>query len=289
MKKVLAIFICTGAIVGCQTEPTKIYRSDRPDFQAQLDSLSRPIQITAETRLVDARSVLDTGLSKVRGSVPLRWEDFTQTTIRGKGSLQNDLDNIARRLALKGLNPEIPVVVFGDGVEGQGDEGRIAWMLMYLGFKDVQTVKVDALKVGRSRGDEPPVQNEKYWSPNIRISLVAEAKEVMGHALGKKPRTIHLIDVRSPKEYFARDKKTENYLDPDLRAVNIFWKEFFTKEGRPNLAIRNQLESVGIKKSDRIVVLSEQGLRSGAVTYALTMMGFTNVGNFSAGWKSLKP
>jgi hypothetical protein len=36
-------------------------------------------------------------------------------------------------------------------------------------------------------------------------------------------------------------------------------------------------------------VISNEGVRSGAVTYALTMMGYSKAGNYAAGWKSLKP
>jgi len=278
MKLVVVALFLVLVNSGCQTQqaPTKIYRDDT---QAQEQSLNRPIVVGDATVLIDARSRLDTGLAKLAGSRPIRWEDFQD----------KDLGALARRLALLGLSPDQQVVVVGDGLRGKGEEGRVAWLLLYLGFQDVQTVDIESIKLRRTNYEEAPKQNAKPWEPRLRLHLLAENREVLKNALGKKPRTLHLIDVRSAKEYFARDKKTEMYLYPDLRAINIDWKEFFTKEGRPSPALKAQIEAVGIRPDDRVIVMSNEGVRSGAVTYAMTMMGYRNVGNYLAGWKSLKP
>lgn len=292
MAKSARYFLTFGIVlvllVGCQQQPTKIYRSGQPSDVEWTKSLNRPIELNAETILVDARPRLATGLTKVPRAIPVHWDDFTRRFKSSRGPLEADLDGIAKRLALKGIAPNHPVVVLGEGPKGDGEEGRLAWMLMYLGFPDVQTSTIAALTLRVTTDEEPPIENLKPWKLATRDSLMADSKEVMIHALGKKPQFLHLIDVRSPKEYFARDKKTETYLDPDLRAINIEWKEFFTAEGRPNPEIRAQLEAVGLKANDRIVIISSEGVRSGAVTYAMTMIGFKNVGNYAAGWKSLK-
>ena len=134
----------------------------------------------------------------------------------------------------------------------------------------------------RAKSAEAPApENVERWKPEVNAQLMADVKEVLENAVGKKEKTLHVIDVRSPSEYFERDQL-------ELRGINIEWKEFFNSKGRPNISIKKRLQNIGIGPNDRIVVMSNEGLRSGAVTYALTMMGFQNVGNLAAGWKALK-
>lgn len=249
-------------------------------------SLKQPVIIDEKTLLLDARNSFDFGLSHVENSRHIKWDGYSQSN--SKGLLNKNLGKVSRRLALLGVTPDVPVVVLGNGQQGSGEEGRVAWMLMYLGIKDVQTSSLDALKLRRSKGEELNPENSKQWAVKPNLHLLADAREVMGNAVGTKDIGIHIIDVRTPKEYFDRDKKTEIYKDPELRGMNIQWKEFFTKEGRPNTQIKKRLQAIGIQSKDRIVIISNEGLRSGAVTYALTMLGFQNVGNFAAGWSSLK-
>lgn len=271
MRK-FALGLVLISLTACQQPPkTRVYRKGSQDFVAMTKSLKYPIRIDEKTKLLDARSHFDFGLSHAENSSHIKWDGYSITNT-GKTS---------RRLALLGVSPDTPVVVLGDGHRGSGEEGRVAWMLMYLGIKDVQTSSLDALKLRRAKGDERNAENKENWSPKLNLHLMADAREVVGNAVGKKEKGIHIIDVRSPKEYFEKDAL-------EVRGVNIEWKEFFTSTGRPSLRMKNKLQNIGINPNDRIVIVSNQGLRSGAATYALTMIGFRNVGNFAAGWKSLK-
>ena len=45
-------------------------------------------------------------------------------------------------LARAGIAPDSSVVVLGRGLQGEGEEGRIAWMLAYLGVPNIQFANI---------------------------------------------------------------------------------------------------------------------------------------------------
>lgn len=70
----------------------------------------------------------------IRTAVQANWHDFAASgggTVTG-GVLQNDSQLIAKFASL-GVSPGKMVVIYGSWADGWGDEGRIHWMLKYLG------------------------------------------------------------------------------------------------------------------------------------------------------------
>jgi rhodanese-related sulfurtransferase len=111
-----------------------------------------------------------------------------------------------------------------------------------------------------------------------------EFKKLAFDQKGRVERRIFVIDVRSEKEYFNKNSAKPA---PDIQAVHIDWKDFFTAEGRPNPMIRKKLNSLNIGRGDRVILISSRGVRSGAAAYALTALGFHRVQNFADGWQAL--
>jgi thiosulfate/3-mercaptopyruvate sulfurtransferase len=65
------------------------------------------------------------------------------------------------------------------------------------------------------------------------------------------------------------------------------WVEFFDEQGHVNSSIEKRLVSVGIRKDQKIYVLSNQGVRSAWITLMLRNLGFTKASNFAGGYKLL--
>jgi hypothetical protein len=51
--------------------------------------------------------------------------------------------------------------------------------------------------------------------------------------------------------------------------------------------VKSRLQAVGILPTDRVILVSNKGVRSGAAAYALLAIGFARVQNFTSGWNSL--
>lgn len=253
-----------------------------------VEKLNRPVVITEKTVLIDARSSFDYSMAHIPGSINLSWTDFVNVKGPIPGLLKSDLFSETRRLARAGITPDTPVVVAGYGPNGAGDDGRLAWTLLYLGVRDVQVSQVDALGMSYSNLINPPPKNSQpIWKPKVAAKLVADKKEILNVATSTAHQRFHILDVRSEKEYLQRASDGGPYALPDLRAVNIPWTEFYTSTGRPNLNVVGRLKGIQIQPEDRVIVISNKGVRSGAVAFALTSMGYKNVGNYAGGWTEL--
>lgn len=286
----LTALAVTG-LLGCQTEPTKVTETRIINFEELSKLMAAPIEIDDKTVVVDVRSSFDYTMAHIPNSINLRWEEFAQVRGPVPGLLQKDLTRLARRLALKGVGPQSRVVVVGNGLDGQGEEGRMAWTLFYLGIPRVQVAHVENFRKLMTNVQTVIPKNAEEWSPKVVNSVQAARNEILKSAMAKKgsESAVHILDVRTKKEYFGRKGKGfgMGYKVPDLQAMHIHWKEFFTASGQIKTAMKNQLRSVGIGLNDRILVVSNQGVRSGAVTMALLALGFHRSANFTGGYAEL--
>ncbi|OFZ11498.1 MAG: hypothetical protein A2Z20_12555 [Bdellovibrionales bacterium RBG_16_40_8] len=272
MKQFFSILLFLS---GCTLAPTKTYMTEDINTQKLVTVLKKPINITNETIILDARAPFEFAVAHLPQAVNIRSSDF------GK-----DPSAEVRRLALLGISPQSQVVILGLGLNGAGEEGHMAWTLLYLGVENVQTAQADSLGLRYSNLIPPPRANAPTWEPRLRGSIRASKQELLRVAMSKFDDRAHILDVRSKKEFFSKNRDLE-YEVPDLRAVNIEWKDFFTQMGRPNLAMRDQLRAVQINPNDRVIVISNNGLRSAATTYALLSLGYKNAASFAGGYTEL--
>lgn len=271
------------ALVGCQSKPTKITESQSREFDLVISKSEKPLKLDDNMIILDARPAFDFGLSRVVGSHHFPWENLVENAKTGE--LIKDRRKLSQRLSLFGLTPDKPVVVVGRGPEGQGEEGRLAWTLLYLGFQDVQTASVNMFRKNLTQMSTPVPKNEMPADLEPNIAMVTSEKDFKRLAADPKYRMenrIWIVDVRSEKEYFNKDPKVKS--QPDIRALHIEWKEFFTDLGRPNSALRKRLKNLGVGEGDRIILVSQRGDRSGAAAYALIAMGFKKVENYLSGF-----
>ena len=129
-----------GLSISCSQKPTKVYQSKQGFSRLIQEKAKKPIKITANTIVIDARSRFDYTMAHYPDAEHLLWESFSQSGGRYPGRIQEDLEAARQRLQLKGLTPERPIVVVGYGTKGKGEAGRLAWTLLYFGFEDVQIV-----------------------------------------------------------------------------------------------------------------------------------------------------
>ena len=310
MKILLAILL----LGGCAIKPTKTNSVNNRRYTTESTKGLSDLDLTSEAKIIDARPAFAHSLGFIPGSARIEWSDYTQSEEAQKGILQSDLSDLTRRLAALGIAPETSLTVLGRGLEGEGEEGRVAWMLAYLGVNKVQFADINSVK-GKFKfaktdpGFSPMGQVDQYrdrdrdpnekatleqadaatprlkavppWAPQVDSSLLATRDEVLSIINSGVPARI--IDVRSESDYHNKSGLGVARAIPNMGAINIHWKEFLTNQGRPRIALRKKLESVGIKPENRIIVVSQDGVASGAVTMCLRAMGYNNSANYSGG------
>ncbi len=268
MKK-LGVILCL-ILVGCQMEPTKVVETQSRPFMQIVEKSAKPIEIGEATVVLDVRSSFDYGLNRIANSLHFPWTNLAEH--ESSGEPLRDSRMAALRLSLLGVTPTTPVVIAGYGLNGKGEEGRLAWNLLLLGFQDVQVTTVEAFRRTMTQVNSPVAQNVKPWKVSLQDKLIATI-------LDKRAR---VIDVRSEKEYLTPTAKQTAVL-AGVNVINIEWKQFFTASGRPDVKFRDKLLSVGIHPDDRIILISNHGVRSSAAAYALLALGYSHVENFIAG------
>jgi 3-mercaptopyruvate sulfurtransferase SseA len=190
---------------------------------------------------------------------------------------------VGKRLALLGIDPQVPVEVLVSPGDRGGGDAAVAWALAWLGIRKIRLRSIQGLKLS-ALPEETARANRMRFRPELNLDWVAEARELKASEgdLGG----VRVIDVRTPKEYFAR-KKSGEFRTPDERVVNIPWHEFFDDRGLPRREMIRQLEATGFKRDQRLLVISERGRRSAAVTFALRELGFARAANVLVGWRGV--
>lgn len=285
------VFLIAAIVMaGCQTQPTKVSETQVRQFDVLLDKTTKPLELSDSTVVLDTRSSFDYGLNRISGSIHFPWENLAEDSSGKKGEVLKDRHKAALRLALQGLDPKTPIVVVGYGVPAgsRGEAGRLAWNLLLFGFHDVQTANVEVFRKTFTQSPTPAAKNVPIAKIDERSDVLINGEEFSKLAQDPKGRMASrtfIIDVRSEKEYLNKDEKTPHA--PDINSINVEWTEFYTKQGRPDPRIVSKLGAVGIGSKDRVILVSQRGVRSGAAAYALLALGFQNVQNFAGGWNSL--
>ncbi len=266
-------------MIACQTPPTKVKENltvgPNPD---------RSRIVTDKTVVLDARPLFAFSAGHLPVAQPVRWDFFGQESNRGL--LRKDTVGIARELARLGVAPDRHIIVVGLGRGGLGEEGRIAWMLAYLGINNVSFAREGFFTMKRKTGGASSIENAPEWTPQIQSAFLVDKVEL--REAMKNPGGIYrIIDVRPSSEYLGKNPDTP--LRPDIGAINVPWTQFIDDDGFPNPSIGDKLSSIGITPDKRIVLISDEGVRSALVTAVLIELGYKSAGNFAGGFQLLFP
>jgi thiosulfate/3-mercaptopyruvate sulfurtransferase len=307
-------------LLGCATSPTLVTDTANRGFGV-MPKLFGPILLDEKTVILDARPSFEYSMARIPRSQNINWNDFSEREPRMRGWPQKDVFAAARRLARMGISPESKVVIFGLGKSGQGEEGRVAWLLAYLGVENVQFARFGSVKsrlttealpedVSQSSFStsssrplaatlpEIPAETAAIWKPNLKVSLIATKAELLGafenRAMekpwrfeGQPAKRYRFIDVRPSREYLGKNGGLRAKSIPNFDAFNVPWKEFFDDDFRVLEDMADRLKAIGFSSEDRIVVFDNDGVASAAVTMALRSLGFSDAALFAGGYNDL--
>jgi hypothetical protein len=88
-------------------------------------------------KLIDARSRDAWLKSHIPGAVSIAWDQFSQPGAASRGTPRIEPQIVADDLAHLGISPKDTIYIYGKGVYGRGNEGRLAWDLYGLGFQKI--------------------------------------------------------------------------------------------------------------------------------------------------------
>lgn len=261
--RVPLIFCLFIGLVACQTKPTEIktQMAVQPVSAeaSEVEEIQKLIQ-GGQVSILDTRSSQDFFLSHIPGAHFANPREYMSLKSTTDFYVLEDHESIARRWALLGLDPSRQVIVIGRGVEGQGEHAWWAWLLQGLGIKDVKLAHANEFRMRPYDPLETKPQNKAFWSPT------SELNEVTAQQVRTSLRSGGLVlDVSSEPSITVKGSLKKS------------WKDFFQKNSRVRKEVAAELESMGIKKDQDLLLICDNGLSAGAVSFALQSLGFTKI------------
>ena len=235
--------------------------------------------------VVDARGPWD---YYVRGHLPgaiwLPWWRFRDGWLR-TGALPRDLPALARRLAARGVDERRPVVVYGAARGGWGEEGRVAWMLHYLGHPRVAILD-GGIAAWRRAGGTTTRALPHPLSGRFVARPVAAARASAADVARAPAANAVLLDVRSEAEWGGARKYLSRRGGRIPGAVHLVWSDLLAPDGTLDRspALRQRLARLGLSAGRPVITYCVGGVRSGEAFVALKALGFHGVRNYDGSW-----
>ena len=240
-------------------------------------------------RVIDARSKVDHFLGHVPGAVQAGWWDFSDPNSEIKGLLDPDIGRLEAKIGALGISNDHGVIVYSDAPEYWGADGRIYWMLTYLGHPNVRVLDGGWPKW---KGERRPIERGPvYPKPAVfrarPIDHLLIRKDVVAAGILNGVPPFRLLDARSPGEYDGSQPEKDVPRGGHIpTAVNVPFDSFFRADGSlmaPD-EIRAIYESKGVRPGDEVVVYCTGGVRSSWLFLTLKRAGYHKVRNYIGSW-----
>jgi thiosulfate/3-mercaptopyruvate sulfurtransferase len=224
----------------------------------------------------------------IPGAVHSTWHDYSDPNAVAKGLLNPDLSSIEQKITTLGISQDTDVVIYSNPFDNWGDEGRMFWMLEYLGLDKVRVldggwVKWVAEKRRYEHGVNSPQPGTFKASPRPdRIAMKDELKQIV-----KRPHPeILLLDARSLEEYVGKEIAGIPRPGHIPSAVNVPWNGFLNPDAtlKDPTAIKAGLEEQGLHQGQEVVCYCTGGVRSAWVYFVLRVVGYPRVRNYPGSW-----
>ena len=220
------------------------------------------------------------------GAVPIDWRDHRTGGLRS-GLLGPDARTIAAALSAAGVSTDRPVLVYGAGARGWGQEARVWWMLRYLGHPEVRILD-GGLKGWRRQGRPTVGELETHrggarFEPREAPALRATTRAVRDAIASGSTR---LLDVRTTKEYAGATPFWSQRGGHIPGARHLYWRALLDEEGflRGSDELEALFDAAGIRRDVPVITYCTGGVRSAFVQAALLNLGYTQVANYDGSW-----
>ncbi len=239
--------------------------------------------------VVDVRSKMAFMASgHIHRAVAATWHDFSDPNSGIKGLLDPDIARLEKKLGALGISRERQVVVYSNPFDNWGDEGRMYWMLSYLGHPNVRVLDGGWIKWSaemRRLAVGPASPRPAVFQAQVTPSIITNKAEVRGLVSGPHPDTI-IVDARTPDEYQGAVQHGIARGGHIPSAVNVPWNQFFNPDGtvKPVEQIHPILEKEGLTSDKEVVCYCTGGVRSAWLYFILKLAGYGKVRNYPGSW-----
>jgi len=224
----------------------------------------------------------------VPGAVHSTWHAYSDPNAVAKGLLNPDLGQIEQILRRLGINHDSDVVIYSNPFDNWGDEGRMFWMLEYLGHQRLRIldggwVKWTAEKRPFEHGPVSSTMGNFTAQPVQSLMMVKDDLK----AIVKMPHPqTAVLDARSVEEYLGKEVSGIPRPGHIPSAIHLAWNGFLNKDAtiKDIAIIKEMLEAKGVHPSQDVICYCTGGVRSAWLYFILKLVGYPKVSNYPGSW-----
>lgn len=226
--------------------------------------------------------------SHIPGAVHSTWHEYSDPQATAKGLLDPDVARLEKRLQALGVNNSSDIVVYCNPLDNWGDEGRMFWMLQYLGHKSVKILDGGWPKwtAEHRRYEHEPVRPKPgNFTASVQPDVIIGKQELK--KMVKSPhRDRVIVDARSVEEYAGKEIDGLPRPGHIPSAVNIPWSGFLRQDAtvKPLSVVREMFHAFGMNEQQEVITYCLGGLRSAWVYFLLKLAGYERVRNYPGSW-----
>jgi thiosulfate/3-mercaptopyruvate sulfurtransferase len=226
--------------------------------------------------------------SHIPGAVHTTWHEYSDPSAVAKGVLEPDVSRLEQRLRSLGINNTSDIVIYSNPFDNWGDEGRMFWMLQYLGHPSVRIVDggwVKWVQEHRPYEHEPVKPKPGDFRASIRPEVIVMKDELKKIVKRSHPDTI-IVDARSVEEYAGKEIDGLPRAGHIPSAINIPWNGFLNPDAtvKDLEGIRKTFEDYGLPENQEIITYCLGGVRSAWVYFLLRLVGYDKVRTYPGSW-----
>ena len=226
--------------------------------------------------------------SHIPGAVQTSWHDYSDPAATAKGLLDPDTARLEQRIRALGINNSSDVVIYSNPFDNWGDEGRMFWMLEYLGHPSLMVLDGGWVKW---TAEHRPFEHQpvKPAPGDFQVSLKPEVM-MMKDELKKMVKRPHpeafILDARSTEEYAGKEIDGLPRAGHIPSAINISWNGFLNPDGtvKDLGMVRGLFAEFGLHSGQEVITYCLGGVRSAWVYFLLRLIGYEKVRNYPGSW-----
>ncbi|UVT19347.1 MAG: sulfurtransferase [Nitrospira sp.] len=254
------------------------------DTESLQQQLGRPGLVIIDVR---GKSAYEFG-GHIPGAVHSTWHEYSDPNAVPKGLLNPDLGQIELILRRLGINHDSDVVMYSNPFDNWGDEGRMFWMLEYLGHTRLRIldggwVKWTAEKRPFEHGRVSPALGNFKSQPVTSLIMVKD--DLKAVVRGPHPETA-ILDARSLEEYLGKEISGISRSGHIPSAIHVAWNGFLNKDAtvKDPSVIKEMLEAKGIHGGQNVICYCTGGVRSAWLYFILKFVGYPKLSNYPGSW-----
>jgi thiosulfate/3-mercaptopyruvate sulfurtransferase len=224
----------------------------------------------------------------IPGAVNATWHEFSDPDAAAKGLLDPDLVRIEKKIRVLGINSDSDVVIYSNPFDNWGDEGRMLWMLQYLGHTKLKILDGGWVKwTAEHRKYEHGVATPKpgNFTVAVRPDVMIGKDELKRLVKQPHPDTI-IADARSLEEYAGKEISGIPRSGHIPGAISVPWNAFLNPDAtlKDPERIRAGLEDKGLHPRQEVICYCTGGVRSAWLYVVLKLVGYQKVRNYPGSW-----